>query len=182
MKSVYGFQLRSIFLQISQYFINAKAEKSLVRCSVTLVLNAASLTSDWFYIQTIPALRNAFCFEQCQPRTGTVSVRTWSLSAQQATCWHHLNCGPQVYAVFSQETSTLPRSMKKHFHMDFLNTKSSTVVMQNTYFAPILIPILYHFYTALRDNSVPLSGTLDILWGYQDLSFSVTLRRPVSWG
>lgn len=41
-KSVYGFQFCSIFLSVSQYFINAEAEKSLVRSGVTLVLNAAS--------------------------------------------------------------------------------------------------------------------------------------------
>lgn len=107
---------------------------------MTLVSNTAFLTSDWFYLQTTAALKNVFCFERSQPGTRTVSVYTWSLSTQQATCWHHLNCDPHIYAIFRQEMLTLLRSMKKDLHMDFLSTNSSTSYA--TY------SLLSQFYTA----------------------------------
>lgn len=93
---------------------------------------------------------------------------------------------------YIQTGNTIPvlRRMTKRPSYEFPNNEilSSNMVMQNTYFSPFLISILDHFSivpweiignSVFNDHSVPLSDTLDCLWGYQGLRFSVSLRRAL---
>lgn len=95
------------------------------------------------------------------------TFQLWSMGQ----CSQPINAGP-------------PEQHGKAPPYGFPNQKSSPMVMQNPHSSPILIPVLYCFYTApweiicnaqfSKTIKCLCSSTADILWGYQALSFSVS--------
>lgn len=148
---------------------------------MTLVPIAAFLTSDWYYTQTKPALKNAFCFEQCQPCTHSVSVCTWSLNTQAVTCWCHLNCDPQVCATLSQKMLSLQEEWKST--SVWISLPLGLCKMHTS------LPSLSQLYTVPREifhnsqfSKCLLSGTPDILWGHQDRIVPLSLSGGQYYG